>query len=178
VVEWLSADELRQVLDRALGHVVSSRAAAEDAPQVPLVGYLEAQARFDAPTPDRPSDRWPSSTSSPGFVRQVRGRRTGHSGTGGTDRGTCRHRALPLGAHSDVPGCRAGHRRPGAAAPASLATVYAAIVGAAVVAFVYLYEESTLTQRYGAGYIAYQAVVATVDTAATRPHPAAGADPT
>ena len=52
----LSANELRQVLDRALAHVVSFRAAAEDAPQVPSVRYLEALARFDAPTPERPSD--------------------------------------------------------------------------------------------------------------------------
>jgi hypothetical protein len=56
VVEWLSADELRQVLDRVLSHVVSFRAAAEDAPQVPSVGFLQALARFDAPTPERPSN--------------------------------------------------------------------------------------------------------------------------
>ena len=56
MVEWLSANELRQVLDRALAHTVSFRAAAEDAPQVPSVGFLQALARFDAPTPERPSD--------------------------------------------------------------------------------------------------------------------------
>jgi protein-S-isoprenylcysteine O-methyltransferase Ste14 len=37
--------------------------------------------------------------------------------------------------------------------------VYAAIVGAAVAAFVYLYEEPTLTERYGARYVAYRAAV-------------------
>jgi hypothetical protein len=56
VVEWLSAGELRQVLDRVLGHAASFRAAAEDTPQVPSVGFLQALARFDAPTPERPSD--------------------------------------------------------------------------------------------------------------------------
>ncbi len=56
MVEWLSANELRQVLDRALAHTVSFRAAVEDAPQVPSAGFLQALARFDAPTPERPSD--------------------------------------------------------------------------------------------------------------------------
>lgn len=37
--------------------------------------------------------------------------------------------------------------------------LYAAIVGAAFAAFVYLYEEPTLTKRYGARYTAYQAAV-------------------
>ena len=46
------SDELRQVLDRVLAHTVSFRAAAEDAPQVPSVGFLQALARFYAPTPE------------------------------------------------------------------------------------------------------------------------------
>jgi protein-S-isoprenylcysteine O-methyltransferase Ste14 len=36
---------------------------------------------------------------------------------------------------------------------------YAAVVGAAVAAFVYFYEEPTLTKRYGDRYTAYQATV-------------------
>jgi hypothetical protein len=56
--------------------------------------------------------------------------------------------------------------------------VYAAIVGAAVVAFVYLYEEPTLTQRYGAPYIAYQAVVPRWIPRPPGRTPAPGADPT
>jgi hypothetical protein len=42
VVEWLSAGELRRVLDRALAHAVSFRAAAEEAPQVHQRGVVSA----------------------------------------------------------------------------------------------------------------------------------------
>ena len=37
--------------------------------------------------------------------------------------------------------------------------VYAAVFGAAVIAFVHLYEEPTLTRRYGAQYDAYRRAV-------------------
>jgi hypothetical protein len=47
VVEWLSADELCQVLDRALAQAVSFRVAAEEVPQVPSVGFLQALAPGD-----------------------------------------------------------------------------------------------------------------------------------
>jgi protein-S-isoprenylcysteine O-methyltransferase Ste14 len=56
--------------------------------------------------------------------------------------------------------------------------VYAAIVGAAVSAFVYLYEEPTLTEPYGARYIAYQAAVPRWIPRRPGRTPAAGADPT
>jgi protein-S-isoprenylcysteine O-methyltransferase Ste14 len=56
--------------------------------------------------------------------------------------------------------------------------VYAAIVGAAVAAFVYLYEEPTLTERYGARYTAYQAAVPRWLPRRPGHTPAAGADPT
>jgi protein-S-isoprenylcysteine O-methyltransferase Ste14 len=54
--------------------------------------------------------------------------------------------------------------------------VYAAIVGAAVAAFVYLYEEPTLTERYGARYLAYQAAVPRWIPRRTRRSAGAGAD--
>jgi protein-S-isoprenylcysteine O-methyltransferase Ste14 len=54
--------------------------------------------------------------------------------------------------------------------------LYAAIVGAAVAAFVYLYEEPTLTERYGARYTAYQAVVPRWIPRRPGRTPAAGAD--